>query len=156
MSDAPNPTPSLLVVHCKDCVFWHAFGEDVGSCRRYAPPPSQHVDDTGFWPETMAVNSCGEGILATDPRATRMVPCGECAYWFRYNPDQGVIPLRRGDLPADWWHAAGFCVRLAPRAEYQYQWRTVTRAHWRATHVSDHCGQGTARAVMPEAEAGGA
>jgi hypothetical protein len=137
------------VVHCQDCAFWFSFGKDAGSCRRYAPPPSQHVDDTGFWPETLAVNSCGEGIGKADPAAPEIVPCGDCAYWHRYSPDQGVIPLRRGDLPVEWWQEAGFCIRLAPRAEYQWQWRTVTRAHWRATHTTDHCGEGLRRAAEP-------
>ncbi len=153
---SPLAVPPLvvppLVVHCQDCAFWLSFGKEAGSCRRFAPPPSQHVDDTGFWPETLAVNSCGEGIVKTDPGVPGTVSCGDCAYWHRQNPDQGVIPLRRTDLPADWWRAAGFCTRHAPRAEYQSQWRTVTRAHWRATHVTDHCGEGARRVASPPGE----
>jgi hypothetical protein len=141
---APNP-PQPAIVRCQDCRFWHAFGRDVGSCRRYAPPPSQHADDTGFWPETLAVNACGEGVAKTAGDGAASVSCGDCAFWFRYNPDQGLIPLRRGDLPADWWRDAGYCIRLAPRAEYQWEWRSVTRAHWRATHVGDRCGEAVQR-----------
>ena len=145
----PSPASPPAVVTCRDCAFWFSFGPDAGSCRRYAPPPSQHADDTGFWPETLATNACGEGIRKAAPGAPEAISCGDCVFWHRYNPDQGVLPLRRADLPAEWWRAAGFCIRRAPRAEYQWQWRTVTRAHWRATHISDQCGDAARRTAAP-------
>ena len=139
----PNP-PSMPAptINCNRCVFWSAFGEQSGTCRRYAPPPSQHVDDTGYWPETLALNRCAEAIAAADPEAPVQVRCADCAFWFRFNPEQGLFPERRGDLPMTWWRAAGFCIRHAPRAEYQ----SVVRTHWRATHGTNHCGEGVRRA----------
>jgi hypothetical protein len=122
-------------------VFWKMFDRLQplnGTCHRHAPMPGLQVDDTSYWPETMADDGCAEGIAAdqnSEPSA--IVPCAECVFWFRRGGQEGLVPARRGDLPRAWWHEAAYCACRAPAPE-----SNVTRARWRATHASDGCGDG--------------
>ncbi len=136
----------MSLVTCRTCVFWRSFGAAEplnGTCRRHAPMPGQHVDDTSYWPETVADDGCAEGVAAAKnpegsaPGRSAIVACLDCVFWFRRGSQQGLIPERRGDLPRSWWHDAAFCARNAPTPA-----SSVTRARWRATHASDGCGDG--------------
>lgn len=148
----------MSVVICRTCVFWKMFDRLQplnGTCHRHAPMPGLHVDDTSYWPETMADDGCAEGVAAGEAHAgsppgdTRLagaaiVPCAECVFWFRRGGQQGLVPERRADLPRAWWHEAAYCARHAPAPE-----SNVTRARWRATHASDGCGDGQRNPAAP-------
>lgn len=131
----------MSLVTCQACVFWKTFDRLSplnGLCRRHAPLPGQHVDDTSYWPETTAEDGCAEGIAAAlAPEQTAVTACADCVFWFRRGGKEGLVPERRSDLPRRWWQEAAFCARHAPTPT-----SNVARARWRATHASDGCGDG--------------
>ena len=48
---------------CVNCRYWFAEGDDVGSCRRYAPMAILGAEDKvrwANWPLTYLTDSCGE------------------------------------------------------------------------------------------------
>lgn len=131
----------MSLVTCRSCVFWKSFDPRAqlsGTCHRHAPMPSHLVDDTSYWPETLADDACAEGVAAaSNLEQTAITLCRDCMFWFRRAGQHGLIPEHRGDLSRAWWQDAAYCARHAPMPESH-----VSRSHWRATHAADGCGDG--------------
>ena len=125
----------LIFTQCNACRFWadNENGKE-GFCHRHAPRPSERSLQVARWPETRAMDGCGDGEVA---HATRVPPtCQHCIFWLR--PGQGIEPGLRGDHQASWWRGAGFCRRFAPYPGVD----SGAHAFWRITHDDDHCFDG--------------
>ena len=121
---------------CHDCAFWTSGNHHNGLCRHSAPRPSEAVDQIAFWPETLAVDSCGEGAVRDD--APALLLCGDCMFWRRNGAGPGLYPLDRLGNPSGWWGAAAHCVRYAPGPSSS----AGQHGFWRVTHRDDGCAQG--------------
>ena len=121
------------VTACADCSHFDRHGTD-GVCRRYAPQPCGEPFEVTRWPETRAVDGCGDGAprSASDVRAS----CGTCRFWLR--PGIGIDPSQRGDHLRAWWQEAGYCRRHAPNPGVQIG----HRAFWRVVHARESCAEG--------------
>jgi hypothetical protein len=141
-----HPSRGEGPLHCKMCVFWEAINATLGTCRRYAPRPIDVKEAVAHWAETRADEGCGDG----EPRGGRpaMVACADCVYWMRPGASGGLAPMDFVDQPRAWWRGAGRCARRAPRAGLDPGARRV----WQATHGTDACGEGVARAPVSAGE----
>jgi hypothetical protein len=97
------------------------------------------ADVIAHWAMTKSREGCGEGVRLS-AATSGLVSCGQCRFW-RANPDGGLDPQNRGDARRAWWREAGHCVRCAPDPSSEPGYR----GFWRATHISDTCGEGQVR-----------
>lgn len=125
--------PASGVTHCNACRFWE-HGVVEGACRRHAPAVSNKSYDIARWPETRALDGCGEGESSEGSDKGQV--CGTCAFWHR--PGNGIEPPRRNDRVQSWWSQAGMCRRYAPQPGGEIG----SHAYWRVTHTTDHCFDG--------------
>lgn len=128
-------TAGLDIVQCRHCALWEHFENADGFCRRHAPSAAETMDEVAHWPLTHAEDACGEGVPAASSE-TRPVPCRRCVYW--HHNAAGIEPVQRRDQLADWWRAAGRCLRFAP-------WPSSdpgARAFRRVSHADDSCFDG--------------
>ena len=132
-ADAEQILPASGLTHCNACRFWE-HGVVEGACRRHAPGTSDRSYEIARWPETRALDACGEGETADASEKGQV--CRSCAFWHR--PGNGIDPPRRSDRLGTWWTEAGFCRRYAPRPGADIG----THAFWRATNAADHCFDG--------------
>ena len=124
------------LLSCADCCHFDRHGTD-GFCRRHAPTPSGAPFEVARWPETRAVDGCGDGDRPSPANARPN--CGSCRFWFR--PGIGIDPSQRGDHLRAWWAEAGYCRRRAPFPGVEIGYR----AFWRVVHARDGCAEGSAR-----------
>ena len=110
---------------------WRALRENVGVCCRCAPESTTIADEVAHWPQTRSWQWCGERDAA--PSLSVATRCAGCAFWRQ--PEGGLNPLNRGDMPMSWWARAGVCARHAPRPVSEPR----PRAFWR------HPGRGLLR-----------
>jgi hypothetical protein len=129
MSDPP-PRPA----NCGACTFWRKLRESEGTCCLHAPDTSNLPEEAAHWPQTRSWQWCGEGVAA--PPLSTVTRCAECAFWRQ--PEGGLNPVNRGDMPMSWWARAGVCARHAPRPVSE----PGPRAFWRATLGTDCCAEG--------------
>lgn len=125
--------PASGLTHCNVCRFWEN-GVIEGACRRHAPATAERSYEIARWPETRALDGCGEGETVNASEKGQV--CRSCAYWHR--PGNGIDPPRRSDRLGAWWTEAGFCRRYAPRPGSDIG----MHAFWRATNAADHCFDG--------------
>ena len=133
--------PAERPANCGACAFWHKLREHDGLCCRHAPAPSDRPNEVSHWCQTRISQWCGEGVAA--PPFSIGSYCATCLYWRR--PEQGLMPLDRGDLPMAWWYRAGICTRHAPHPVAE----PGPRAFWRATLDTDFCAEGEPRHAAP-------
>ena len=129
------------LTRCATCRFWQRHNVE-GICRRNAPRTIDRPYIAARWPETRAIDGCGEGEPepATNPdRTVAHFTCLDCVFWDR--PGLGIEPTYRDDHQAAWWRAAGFCRRRAPLPGAD----VGTHGFWRATHATDYCFEGAPR-----------
>ncbi len=126
---------------CATCRFWDEAAH--GLCRRRAPVTADQPDRVAHWPSTEAGQRCGDGVERA-AEAKERVSCGRCVFWHP-NPAGGLDPQDRRDERADWWREAGHCLRHAPLPGSD----PGCRGFWRATHVTDGCGEGETAQVEP-------
>ena len=126
------------LVPCSRCAFWEQDDDKNGFCRRHGPLPSENMDEIAHWPLTRGHQSCGEGILASNPRPPRL-RCDACIYWRQVG--DGIDPMLRRDQRSDWWHHAAHCIRFPPIPSRE----PGPRAYWRATNAADGCFDGKPR-----------
>jgi hypothetical protein len=122
---------------CDQCLFWKMARPGEGRCLRRAPKPVPESDRISHWPTTHGGQGCGEFVEIG--AAFDFVLCGQCRYWRK--PAAGLQPIDRGDKPSHWWAQAGLCTRHAPNPVSE----PGPRAFWRASHVTDSCGEGLLR-----------
>lgn len=127
-------TKTFVLTTCGSCRFWQHNDVRSGFCRRHAPAASDLATQVARWPETRAIDGCGEG--ESEGTAVDSRPCRKCAFWHR--PGVGIEPPHRGDHVATWWQEAGWCRRFAPTPGIDIG----THAFWRITHALDHCFDG--------------
>ncbi len=123
---------------CGDCAFWSRMDGQGGNCRLRAPRPASSANEIVHWPRTGQDDYCGEW----QPRNAAMpqlVLCKRCLYWS--HPENGLMPVDRGDQLSDWWAGAGHCLRFSPAPSST----PGNRAFWSATNESDACAQGKQR-----------
>ncbi len=123
--------------NCGACTFWRKLRENDGLCCRHAPDASDQPEQVAHWPQTRSWQWCGEGVAA--PSQSFGTRCADCAFWRQ--PDGGLNPVNRGDMPMAWWARAGVCARHAPRPVSE----PGPRAVWRATLDTDSCAEGEPR-----------
>ena len=121
------------VTLCSKCRHFDRRGMD-GVCRRHAPTPCGEPFEVARWPETRAIEGCGDGEPSDEDN--RRPKCGVCRFWFR--PGIGIDPSQRGDHQKVWWQEAGYCRRHAPRPGIEIG----HRAFWRVTHAAESCAEG--------------
>jgi hypothetical protein len=129
--------------NCAACAHWRQLRETEGLCSAHAPRTSLTSETVAHWPQVHNWQWCGEGVATIKPVGAR---CGECQFW--HQPEGGLEPFLRSDMPASWWAHAGLCLRHAPRAVAEPGPRTF----WRATQESDRCGDGVPRASAGSAK----
>lgn len=127
----------LRPADCGACAFWRKLRESEGLCCRRAPEPSTKPEEAAHWPQTRGWQWCGEGVAA--PSLSISTRCGDCAFWRQ--PQGGLNPLNRHDMPKAWWERAGLCARHAPQPVGE----PGPRAFWRATLDTDCCAEGEPR-----------
>jgi hypothetical protein len=127
----------LRPANCGACAFWRKLRESEGLCCRRAPETSIKPEEAAHWPQTRIWQWCGEGVAA--PSLSISTPCADCAFWRQ--PQGGLNPVNRGDMPKAWWERAGLCARHAPRPVDE----PGPRAFWRATLDTDCCAEGEPR-----------
>lgn len=132
MTERPSGT-----IACAGCGFWRRAGTTAGTCRRYAPAPGDSPAEVTHWPETEAVDGCGEGI-AVAALAHALVACHDCRYWRQPAGGHGIHPVDQRDVRERWWQQAGYCARHAPRPSEAPGHRGL----WRATNAHDGCAEG--------------
>ncbi len=131
IDDPPRPA------NCGSCAFWRKLRENEGVCCRHAPDASHHPEEVAHWPLTRSWQWCGEGVAASS--LSMIARCADCAFWRQ--PEGGLNPLNRGDMPMSWWTRAGICARHALRPVSE----PGPRAFWRATLETDGCAEGEPR-----------
>ena len=127
----------VALTMCDSCRFWQHGDTRSGFCRRHAPAASDRTTQVARWPETRAIDGCGEGEM--DAARADILHCRACVFWQR--PGVGIDPTHRGDHAGTWWQQAGWCRRFAPVPDIEIG----TRAFWRVTHEQDYCFDGSAR-----------
>jgi hypothetical protein len=130
---------------CAACAFWRKLRESEGLCCRHAPEPSVRPEEAAHWPQTRSWQWCAEGVAAS--WLSSVTRCADCAFWRQ--PEGGLKPLDRGDMPMSWWAHAGLCARHAPRPVGE----PGPRAFWRATLDTNCCAEGEPRTDAEIAEA---
>ena len=130
------------VTLCAACRHFDRTGTN-GFCRRHAPAVGDSPFEVARWPETRAIDGCGDGEPNGDRSSEQRLPCGDCIFWYR--PGIGIDPSQRGDHLRAWWQDAGYCRRLAPHPGVDIG----RRAFWRVTHRNDHCSEGRPGAGGP-------
>ena len=123
------------ITHCTECRHFDRHGTE-GLCRRHPPAASDRPFEVARWPETRAVDACGEGEPAASDHAVERLSCRHCLFWNR--PGVGIDPSQRGDHQKTWWQEAGHCRRNAPRPGVEIG----NHAFWRVTHASARCADG--------------
>jgi len=130
-------TAEAVLTRCTACRFWQR-GQFEGLCRLHAPGAAAHPYDVARWPETRALEGCGEGEPSPPEPGSEKADqtCRACVFWER--PGVGIDPTQRGDHHLAWWRDAGFCRRRSPRPGVDIG----RHAYWYATHSTDHCFEG--------------
>jgi hypothetical protein len=136
MSGAP-----LRPASCGACAFWRKLRESEGLCCRRAPDASHIPEQVAHWPQTRSWQWCGEGVAGAP--LSIGARCADCAFWRQ--PEGGLNPLHRGDMPMSWWARAGLCARHAPRPVSE----PGPRGFWRAALDTDGCAEGEQRKSGP-------
>lgn len=130
------------LLRCQDCAFWESRNAQVGVCRASAPTQGKVIDEVAHWPETDALEGCGDGV-AHHGNPKQFVRCGGCAFWHQPHPGDGLQPLDRKDHASKWWEQAGHCRRHKPRPSS----KPGHRGFWRVVNESDGCTEGKDIAV---------